>query len=446
MATILNMPKLGLTMTEGTVSKWNKKEGDLVEKGEILYEVATDKINNDVESTVSGTLLKILVPEGQKQVIKAPVAIVGEAGEDITALVSQADADSGAGSTAGEERMPAVAAPIAASTVPQEPAVPTAVVTEGYVKASPLAKMRARELGVDLARIAGTGPEGRVVEKDVVQASAAGSAYKISPAAAGMARTAGIDPAAIGKDGRIMKEDILKHMADQARVAGADLAETRIPMTQMRQVIAARMLQSVQVSPAVHYQLRVDATEMMAFRDRVKHKSKITYTDMLVAITARVLRRHPLLNASVEGNDILVRNYVNMGVAVALDDGLLVPVVKHADLKSFREIGREISELAAKARGNALTMEEMSGGTFTITNLGMFGMEAFTPIINQPEVAILGVNSIVETPVQENGTLVFKPMINLSLSADHRVVDGAVAAHFMKDLKEAVENPLTLLW
>ncbi|SMP60412.1 dihydrolipoamide acetyltransferase family protein [Anoxynatronum buryatiense] len=439
MATILNMPKLGLTMTEGTVSKWNKKEGDLVEKGEILYEVATDKINNDVECTVSGTLLKILVPEGQKQQIKAPVAIIGEAGEDITALLNEAG-------TAPEETPKEV--PAAASTASgPAPTVPAAaVVTEGYVKASPLAKKRARELGLDLARIAGTGPEGRVVEKDVLQASAAGAAYKISPAAAGMARTAGIDPVTIGKDGRIMKEDILKQMADQARLAGSNLTETRIPMTQMRQVIAERMLQSVQVSPAVHYQLRVDATEMMNFRDRVKQKSKITYTDILVAITARVLRRHPLLNASVDGNDILVRNYVNMGVAVALEEGLLVPVVKNADLKSFREIGREISELAAKARGNALTMEEMSGGTFTITNLGMFGMEAFTPIINQPEVAILGVNSIVETPVSENGTLVFKPMINLSLSADHRVVDGAVAAHFMQDLKEAVENPLTLLW
>ncbi|MEN1760537.1 dihydrolipoamide acetyltransferase family protein [Anoxynatronum sibiricum] len=444
MATILNMPKLGLTMTEGTVSKWNKKEGDLVEKGEILYEVATDKINNDVECTVSGTLLKILVPEGQKQQIKAPVAIIGEVGEDITAQLNE----TGTAPAETKTAAPVSAAPPATASTPPVPIVPaaSAVVTEGYVKASPLAKKRAKELGLDLARIAGTGPEGRVVEKDVLQASAAGGACKISPAAAGMARTAGIDPATIGKDGRIMKEDILKQMADQARLAGSNLTETRIPMTQMRQVIAERMLQSVQISPAVHYQLRVDATEMMNFRDRVKQKSKITYTDILVAITARVLRRHPLLNASVDGNEILVRNYVNMGVAVALDDGLLVPVVKNADLKSFREIGREISDLAAKARGNALTMEEMSGGTFTITNLGMFGMEAFTPIINQPEVAILGVNSIVETPVSENGALVFKPMINLSLSADHRVVDGAVAAHFMQDLKEAVENPLTLLW
>lgn len=438
MASILALPKLGLTMTEGTVSKWNKKEGDLVTKGEILYEVATDKINNDVESTVSGVLLKILVPEGEKQLIKEPVAIIGESNEDISDILASLGSEVSS-ELKGDERE---IAPIQEDT--QDNVVK--IETTEYIKASPLAKKRARELSISLSSVKGTGPGGRVVEKDILAVSSYAPASKMSPMAEKMADKLGVDPSGIHKNTRIMKSDVMKQAQLISEKDAGNLQDLRVPMSQMRKIIAERMVDSVRVSPAVHYQLRVDTTEMSKFREQKKSKSKITYTDMIVALTARVLLNHPLLNASVDGDEIILRNYVNMGVAVALEEGLMVPVIKNAHQKGFREIGGEIKELASKAKVNALMPDELSAGTFTITNMGMFGMESFTPIINQPEVAILGVNTIVDTPVSENGNLVFKPMMNLSLSADHRVVDGSVAAAFMKELKETIENPFVLLW
>ena len=216
-------------------------------------------------------------------------------------------------------------------------------------------------------------------------------------------------------------------------------------MSGMRKVIAKRMLESKQISPTVSYNLKVDTTGMKQLRDEIKDAAKVSYTDILVKIVSKVLLEFPLLNCSAEGNEIVTRNYVNMGVAVALPEGLLVPVVKYANVKSLKEISEEIKALAIKAKTNELTPDDLDGGTFTISNIGMYGVESFTPIVNQPEEAILGVNAIVDEVKVINGEITIKPMMNLSLTADHRVVDGAVAAVFMARLKEYIEKPGLLL-
>ena len=216
-------------------------------------------------------------------------------------------------------------------------------------------------------------------------------------------------------------------------------------MSTMRKVIAKRMLESVQTSPAVSFNIKVDTTAMKQLRDDLKDNIKVSYTDILVKIVSMVLLKYPLLNSTVDGDEIVTRNYVNMGVAVALPTGLLGPVVRFSNVKGLKDISKDIKDLGERARTNKLTPDELSGGTFTISNLGMFGIESFTPIINQPEAAILGVNAIIQEPVAINGEVVIKPMMNLSLTADHRVVDGAVAAEFMSKLKEYIEKPGLLL-
>jgi pyruvate dehydrogenase E2 component (dihydrolipoamide acetyltransferase) len=213
----------------------------------------------------------------------------------------------------------------------------------------------------------------------------------------------------------------------------------------MRKVIAARMTESWHTSPVVHYNIRVDMTNIKKLKDDLKSELKLTYTDILVKITSKALLDFPLLNSTVEGEEIILRSYVNMGVAVALEDGLIVPVVKNAHIKGLREISKEIKQLAEKAKNNELGMNEIEGGTFTITNIGMFGIESFTPIINQPEVAILGITAIIDTVIPESSEFVTKPFMNLSLTADHRAVDGAVAAGFLSHLKDMIEKPAKLL-
>ena len=242
-----------------------------------------------------------------------------------------------------------------------------------------------------------------------------------------------------------MKADVLDFKQNADFLKFADPQEFTTPMSAMRKIIASRMSASQETSATVNYNQRVDTTAMKQLREELKSTAKITYTDILVKILARALLEFPLLNSSIVGTDIVTRNYVNIGVAVALPDGLIVPVVKFANKKDLGAISSEIKALAEKARTNELETDEITGGTFTITNIGMFGMESFTPIINQPEVAILGINTIIDTPMVVDGQVVIKPMMNLSLTADHRVVDGSVAAAFVARLKELIEKPGLLL-
>ncbi|QQZ61055.1 2-oxo acid dehydrogenase subunit E2 [Paenibacillus sonchi] len=447
MAELIVMPKLGLTMTEGTISNWRKAEGDTVTQGEILFDVETDKISNEVEAKLGGVLRKIIVAEGTVGIFR-PVAVIGDANEDISALLG-----GGVPAVAPAPEQAGPPADGAAAAAVGEAAVPAA---GGRIIASPYAKKTAALLSVELQQVRGSGPQGRITAGDVRKHAAEGGSgaaakVKISPAAAKEAAALGIDPSGLHKEGRIMKEDIRSFAAAstkttvQPAVQAAIQEVTRVPMNSMRRIIAKRMLESQAVSPAVTYNMKLDTTALGLLRQQLKDTLKVTYTDLLVSIAAKALLEFPLLNCSVEGTELVLRNYANIGVAVGLEEGLIVPVVKNAAQKGLAEISQEVKRLAAGARNNSLTPEELTGGTFTITNLGMYGVESFSPIINQPEVAILGVNAIVDTPVAVNGEIVIRPLMNLSLTADHRAVDGAVAAQFMQKIKAYAEKPALLL-
>ena len=444
MATELLMPKLGLTMTEGTIDEWKKKEGDAVQKGEILYSVATDKLTNDVESDADGVLLKILVAEGETVPCKTLVGWIGAPGEAVP---------DGAAPVAPAAEAPAAAAPASGSVAAVVSAAP-ARPAGAYVPATPYAKKLAKEKGFDLAQVPATGYKGVIVAKDVLAftpaaAAAAAPAVKASPLAAKVAADLGIDLSAVNAHGRVLAQDILAYLEstrEKAEPAAADAREETKPMSGMRKAIARNMLASVQTSPTVTFNLGIDMSEMKRYREQLKAKEiKVSYTDLLVKFVSKALTEFPLLNCSVEDNKIIYKHYVNMGIAVALDNGLVVPNIQDADKKSLTEISAEVKELAKLAREGKLPPEKLRGGTFTITNLGMYGIESFTPIINQPEVAILGVNTMEDKVVVRNGEMVIRPIMNLSLTADHRVVDGSVAAQFLQRVKSLMENPALML-
>ncbi|SNS10256.1 pyruvate dehydrogenase E2 component (dihydrolipoamide acetyltransferase) [Anaerovirgula multivorans] len=429
MTTLVQMPKLGLTMVEGTITAWLKKEGDLVEKGEILFEVSTDKITNEIESAVSGVLRKILVQEGETCEVKKNVAIIAEENEDISSYLIE-DIDE-------KEEISKEEGVVQKNTV---------VIGMDNIKASPLAKKIAKDNSLDLSIITGTGPNGRVVERDVlVFLDSNQHKVKASPMAVKIAKELEVDLKEINKDSRIMKTDVYQYAEGQKNITTFDTEEKRMPMSQMRKVIAKRMQQSWTTIPTVTFNMKADVTNLKNLKGQLSNEWKVTYTDLLVKIVAKTLLEFPYINSSIDGDEIILRNYANIGVAVALEEGLVVPVVKSADSKGLKEISIEVKGFADKARNNELAEEDYTGGTFTITNLGMFGMESFTPIINPPEAAILGINNIVETPIVINGAVTIKPMMNLSLTADHRVVDGAVGAQFLARVKEYIEKPGKLL-
>ena len=438
MAKLVVMPKLGLTMTEDLVSRWLKAEGDAVKEGEPLFEVETDKLTNTIEATASGTLLKILAKEGDTLPCLAGVAVIGKPNEDISELVP--------GAAPKAEAPAPAAAPAAPAKAPG-----------GRVVASPAAKKLAKELGLDIALVPGTGPGGRITEEDGKKFKAAPPpppeppkpapepGPKASPLAAKAAAELGMDLKDVPhKGGRILAADILAAVSAPAAQEGPREEVKR--MNGMRKAIARNMQNSHMTSPTVTFNLGCDVTELAKLRARLKAEDiKVSYTDILVKLVAVALREFPLLNCSVDGDNIIYKNYVNMGVAVALDNGLVVPNVRDADKKGLREISAEVKELANLARTGGLPMDHLSGGTFTITNLGMYGIESFSPIINQPEVAILGVNTIVEKPVVIDGEICVRPILNLSLTADHRVVDGSVAAQFLQRVKKLIECPALVL-
>ena len=440
MAKEVVMPKLGLTMTEGTVSKWLKKVGDEVKEGEPLFEVETDKLTNTIEASASGVLRHIFVEEGTTVPLFGKLAIIAAADEDIGALLG------GAAPASPAQAPEAAAAPA--------PAAPARAPGERIV-AAPAAKKLAKELGIDLALVAGTGPNGRITLEDVKNYKPAPAApaveeapkTKASPLAAAVAKDLGIDLEMIGAKDRVLAEDILRYLeSTREKTAEEAPREEVVPMNGMRKAIAKNMLNSHMTSPTVTANLSVDMSSMKAYREQLKAKEiKVSYTDLLVKFIAKALTEFPLLNCSVEDNKIIYKHYVNMGVAVALDNGLVVPNVTDADKKSLTEISAEIKELAKLAREGGLPMEKLRGGTFTITNLGMYGIESFTPIINQPEVAILGVTTMEDRAVVRNGEIVIRPMMTLSLTFDHRVVDGSVAAEFLQRVKALLENPALML-
>ena len=438
MAVTITMPKLGLTMNSGSVAEWKKQIGDPVKKGELLYVVATDKLTVDVESPADGVLLAITIKPGEEVKVGDPIGAIGDPDEKVDDTSTPAES-----SAAPTAQAPVVqAAPIAAPTIKGE-----------RVPSSPKAKKIAREKGIDIATVAPTGPNGWVVAKDVENASAA---PKVSPVAAKMAADTGVDLASINASGsRIMKADVaaVTSQATAPSVFGASsVGERRIPMTQMRRVIGERMLASTTSIPSVHYFVDVDMTALNAMRagynERLSKKEgavKISINDILMKFCAKILLDCPLLNGSVEPDAFVMHEYVNIGFAVALPGGLMVPNIKNVQNKGLETIARERAELVSQTRKGGLSPDSMSGGTFTISNLGMMGVDKFTPIINPPEVAILGVGTTRDVPVVKNGEIVIRPVATLCLAADHRLVDGADAAEFIASLRELIEDPSLFL-
>ena len=433
MAKKIVMPKLGLTMKEGKLAKWYKREGDQVQVGDKLFSIETDKITNDAEATEAGILRKIIVQDGQTVPIMEPVGIVAGADEDISSLLSEVPETS---SDKTEEKV---------QVEKKAPEPEKKIERTGKVKISPVAKKLAEEEGIDFESIQGTGPGGRIVLDDVKNAIENKGGTKASPAAEKMAKEKGIDISGISSQSRVMKEDVLRADREAQYASMAQPEDRRIPLTTMRKIIGERMSESAHTAPTVNFTISVDMTNLKALREELKSERSLTYTDLIVKVTSLLLLEHPYLNCSLDGEEIILRNYVNMGVAVALEDGLLVPVVKNAHMKKLGVISDEIKDLSYRAKTNQLLTDEIEGGTFTITNIGMFGIESFTPIINQPESAILGVNAIIDTPVVVGGCVCTKPIMKLSLTADHRTVDGAVAAMFLARLKEMLEHPLKIL-
>ncbi|QOX64274.1 2-oxo acid dehydrogenase subunit E2 [Anoxybacterium hadale] len=460
MANVLVMPKLGLTMTEGTIAKWHKKEGDPVKAGDLLYEVETDKLTNEIEAKEEGVLRKIIVPEGASAVCLDPIAIIAGADEDITGL---------AGSTKPEEGQTAAADDTGLNS-------PAGVdLAQGLIRvpgeriiASPAAKKLAIEKGIDLEKIPGTGPNGRITLKDVEAFDATSDAWNASAVQAASAVSSQVseDPAPRQKSTpmaekiaaelqvrlsevseagkRTTKADVMAFVQSDAQVHAQP--ERTAAMSGMRKVIARRMSTSHSTCPTVTYDISIDMSALKSIKDGLKQENvKVSYTDLLTYIAARTLPEFPLMNCSVDGETLIYKNYVNMGIAVALPDGLVVPVIRNAHLKGVSEISKELISLSEDAKNGKLDPDALKGGTFTITNLGMFGIESFSPIINLPEVAILGVNTIQMTQVYENGGFTAKPLMKVSLTADHRAVDGAVAAQFLARLKKKMENPYFLM-
>ncbi|NPV09524.1 MAG: 2-oxo acid dehydrogenase subunit E2 [Anaerolineae bacterium] len=449
MATEVIMPKLGQTMEKGTITEWLVKEGQPVRRGEPLFKIESDKAVLDVNAPATGVLRKILVPKGGSAPILSRVGVIAREDEDIAALVGEA---SPGGAASKAERAPEVEAAPAAG--PQEAAAERPAGER--VVASPRARRLARLEGVDLAAVTGSGPEGRIVERDV-QAYLE-SLPRVTPAAREAARSLGVELTSLPRPqagDRLTREDILRTV-EPVRAAGdggperPKPEEERQPLTGVRALIAERMVASVHTTAAYTLTTEADATALVAWRERLKARARAgervpTYNDLLVRLLARALVEYPDLNAHLEGDEIVRSGSVNVGLAVDTERGLVVPVLRDAQRLTLSEIAEGSAELVAKARAGQLTPDDMSGGTFTISNLGMFEIDVFTPIINVPEVAILGVGRIAERPMVHQGAIVARPTVVLSLTADHRLVDGAPGARFLQRVKQLVEDPLLAL-
>ena len=456
MASIVIMPKQGLMMTEGTITEWLKKEGEAVSAGEPLFEMETDKLTITMDAEVSGTLLKIIRPEGDVVPITEPIAVIGEAGEDISALLG--------GAPAAAETAPAAEAPVA-SAAPAAEAAPAVVRAPGErIFSSPRARLRAEENGVDIAVVPASGPEGLIIERDVLGYVANKPA--VTPLAANVAKAQGIDLAGIsgtGANGKITTADLPG--AAPAEVAAAPAAAPEAPaavgqmsrgirterMSGMRKAICNNMLASKNTNAQTNHRMVIDMTAAIALRNQYKALGlKVSYNDIIVRACAKALQDMPIMNASMDGNNIVYHDYVNVGTAVSVPGGLIVPVIKDADIIGLSGIAEKSAELIEKARDGKLTDTDYHGGTFTVSSLGMFDLDDFVAIINPPESAILAVGKIAKTPVvvtndEGEDEIVIKSTCALCLSYDHRLIDGAEAAKFLQKVKTYLQNPVLLI-
>ena len=409
------MPKLSDTMTEGTVAAWHKKVGDKVKSGELLAEIETDKATMEFESYVDGILLYIGVEKGKTVAVDALLAVFGKEGEDVSAIVAAEGAAPAAKEEAPVAAAPAPSAPVAEAPKPAAPAAVAPVstpasapkpVNDGRMRVSPLAKKLAEDKGLPLQYIPGSGDGGRIVRRDI-DAFMAGAAVQS---------------------------------------ASAVESYTEENVSQMRKTIARRLAESKFTAPHFYLTMEIDMGRAVEARAAMKAAtgSKVSFNDMVIKATSLALKQHPKVNSSWQGDTIRYNHHVHMGVAVAVDEGLLVPVVRFADTKTLAQINQEVKVFVDKAKSKKLQPSDWEGNTFTISNLGMFGIEEFTAIVNPPDACILAVGAIREVPVVKNGAVVPGHTMKLTLSCDHRVVDGASGSAFLQTLKAMLEEPLLM--
>ncbi|KXL52364.1 dihydrolipoyllysine-residue acetyltransferase component of pyruvate dehydrogenase complex [Anaerotignum neopropionicum] len=413
MAFEVKMPQLGLTMEEGTVTRWVKQEGDTVKAGEIILEITTDKLTSEVESEFDGTLLKIVAGEGEDIPVKGLLAYIGEPGE----AVGGAQAAPVAAPVV--EATPVAAAPVAAVAAP-------IVTANGRIKISPLARKTAAKMGVDYSSVKGSGPAGRIVQKDILAAA------QNAPVAAPVVAAPVAAPAPVTASGAIDLMD----------------GDEVVKLAGMRKVVADRMAQSRREIPSVTQNVKIDVTNLMKFRKQVNEDLGVKYSvnDFILKAVAKALKNNKHILVTLDGDKIIKRAHVNIGMAVALDEGLIVPVLKDIDKMSLEEISATAKDLAERARTNKLNMDEYKGSTFSISNLGMFGVETFDPIVNQPDSGILGVCAVQDELVMDDeGNISKRQFMRISFTFDHRLIDGATAAKFELAIKELLENPMKIL-
>ena len=468
MAEVIIMPKLGFNMNEGKLVQWYKNEGDEIAKGEPLFSIETDKTNMDIEATSDGVVKKLLIEEGDQIPVTLPIAVVGAADEDVSAVIADAKAQLESGGAAPAEEKEE--APAAAPAEEKKPAaVPKA--EGGRLKITPRARRVAAEndLSIEDLAITGTGWQGGICEQDILDYLESNK-IKATPVAAAMAKAEGIDLADItgtGVNGKIMKEDVEKAVAAAAKKAeaadeaAADEAEftadgkeilEKVPYAGVRKVIGDRLSESKFTAPHLYFTQKVNMEDVIALRKKVNaaQDKKTSVTDFIARATVIALQKYPEMNSSLVGDTIIKYKSVNLGIAVASPTGLIVPNIKDSQNLSVVELSKASTPLFEKAREGKLAIDEYSGGTFTISNLGMFGIENFTAIINPPEVGILSISSTKDEPfvvTKEDGSkeIQIKPMMNIQLTVDHRIIDGLLAAQFVTEIKKLLENPISLL-
>ena len=418
--TVIRMPLLSDTMTEGVIAEWHKKVGDKVKDDDVLADVETDKATMEVMGYATGTLLHIGVEKGAAAKVNGIIAIVGPEGTDISGILSAGDAPAkkAEGTEVEKEEAPkatadaSTSAPVAEST------------SDSRVKASPLAKKIAKDKGIDLSQVSGSAEGGRIIKKDIENFKPAAASAKAESASAPAEKAAPAIPQFIGEE-----------------------KFTEKPVSQMRKVIAKRLSESLFTAPHFYLTMAIDMDKAIEARARINEyaPSKVSFNDLVLKATAIALKQHPIVNSSWLGDKIRYNEHVNIGVAVAVEDGLLVPVVRFADGKSLTHISAEVKDFAQKAKAKKLQPADWEGSTFTISNLGMFGIDEFTAIINSPDSCILAVGGISQVPVVKNGAVVPGNVMKVTLSCDHRTVDGASGAAFLQTLKALLEEPVRLL-
>lgn len=409
MAVEVRMPQLGLTMEEGTIDQWLKQEGDVVKVGDPIVQIQTDKLTSELESETDGVLLKIVAPEGEDIPVKGLLAYIGEAGETVGIVDEVASTVEEITPILEEVKMVEVA-----------DSLPTH--TGGRIKISPLAKKTAKKLGVTFTDLQGSGPGGRIIQQDILKKA----------------------------EEPIVEAPVQVSPLPSVKSANLELmdGDTVVKLTGMRKTIAERMFKSHNEIPAVTQDVKIDVTKLMEFRKQLNEnrETKLSVNDFILKAVAKALKKNRNILVSLDGDKIIKRAHINLGMAVSLEEGLIVPVIKDADKMGIEELSQSAKDLAVRAREGKMTMDDYSGSTFTISNLGMYGVTSFTPIINQPDAAILGVNSIQsELDMDDEGNVFKKQVLTISLTFDHRLLDGSDAAVFQVEIKKLLEDPINII-